>query len=422
MLVRLDPAGEIDPDFGDDGVATVDFDGGDDRVSSIAVQSDGKILLGGTSRLEPAWRAVVARLGADGLPDASFGDEGKVVLPVELPGNWDVKLALDASGRIVVTFPVDGPDGRDFAVVRLLGDSASVCGNGLLEPAELCDDADTDAGDGCSSSCAIETCYRCAGEPSVCVPAAPEDPACEPVPTCPTSTDPDYTDTDGDVRADVCDFCPDVATRIDSDVDRDGVGDACDLCPFDFDPTNADLDGNGVGDACEDCGNASPFVGAHLLRLTGLGTPPGDDRLVLRGRFTVPPGTALESLAASPQIELRDGSGAIRFRATLTGEHEKGKKGGWRDNPNSPWPWRYTSPPQSFPKIRAKLRLAPNDPTRVRIRLVVTRGGFASLEPDLPLSVKLAYDVATSCGKAVYRDGGERSCELIGGGNALRCR
>ncbi len=43
------------------------------------------------------------------------------------------------------------------------------CGNGLLDDFEECDDYNTDAGDGCSVSCAVESGYECSGRPSVCV-------------------------------------------------------------------------------------------------------------------------------------------------------------------------------------------------------------------------------------------------------------
>jgi len=42
------------------------------------------------------------------------------------------------------------------------------CGNGVVETGETCDDGDTTSGDGCSSSCAIESGYGCSGQPSVC--------------------------------------------------------------------------------------------------------------------------------------------------------------------------------------------------------------------------------------------------------------
>jgi cysteine-rich repeat protein len=44
----------------------------------------------------------------------------------------------------------------------------SVCGDGVLEGAEACDDGSTLNGDGCSSECIIESGYICVGEPSEC--------------------------------------------------------------------------------------------------------------------------------------------------------------------------------------------------------------------------------------------------------------
>jgi cysteine-rich repeat protein len=41
------------------------------------------------------------------------------------------------------------------------------CGNGAIEAGEVCDDSNTDPGDGCDG-CQIESGWQCAGEPSVC--------------------------------------------------------------------------------------------------------------------------------------------------------------------------------------------------------------------------------------------------------------
>lgn len=45
---------------------------------------------------------------------------------------------------------------------------SAVCGDGVIEGTETCDDDDTDSLDGCSNVCAIEAGYSCTGEPSVC--------------------------------------------------------------------------------------------------------------------------------------------------------------------------------------------------------------------------------------------------------------
>jgi len=45
---------------------------------------------------------------------------------------------------------------------------APVCGNGVTETGETCDDGNIISGDGCSDLCQVEPDYTCSGEPSVC--------------------------------------------------------------------------------------------------------------------------------------------------------------------------------------------------------------------------------------------------------------
>lgn len=44
----------------------------------------------------------------------------------------------------------------------------SRCGDGVVASDEKCDDGDLDAGDGCNAACKIEITYKCSGSPSVC--------------------------------------------------------------------------------------------------------------------------------------------------------------------------------------------------------------------------------------------------------------
>ncbi|GEM_PF-2569210 len=45
-----------------------------------------------------------------------------------------------------------------------------LCGNGVITGTETCDDGNTTAGDGCSSTCMEETGWDCVGSPSLCLP------------------------------------------------------------------------------------------------------------------------------------------------------------------------------------------------------------------------------------------------------------
>ncbi|HZV71223.1 MAG TPA: DUF4215 domain-containing protein [Saprospiraceae bacterium] len=48
----------------------------------------------------------------------------------------------------------------------------SACGNGIIEGGESCDDGGVNSGDGCSSTCMIESGWMCFGTPSVCTQSA----------------------------------------------------------------------------------------------------------------------------------------------------------------------------------------------------------------------------------------------------------
>lgn len=52
--------------------------------------------------------------------------------------------------------------------VVLSNSTAEMCGDGIIQGGEECDDENAASNDGCSSSCRVENIYNCSGEPSVC--------------------------------------------------------------------------------------------------------------------------------------------------------------------------------------------------------------------------------------------------------------
>jgi MYXO-CTERM domain-containing protein len=67
---------------------------------------------------------------------------------------------MAASGRIQLAFGLVSDPGVEAAGWNIddvcLVTSAPACGNGVVEPSEMCDDGNTASGDGCSSSCQLE--------------------------------------------------------------------------------------------------------------------------------------------------------------------------------------------------------------------------------------------------------------------------
>ena len=119
-VVRYLPTGALDPSFGVDGRVRRDVRGGSDVVSSLALQPDGAIVVGGTS-FEPDQNAptnpafAVARLLADGSPDPGFGQDGTALADVHVD---------DVSQEALASLAV-APDGAILAAGHLDADGVS---------------------------------------------------------------------------------------------------------------------------------------------------------------------------------------------------------------------------------------------------------------------------------------------------------
>lgn len=120
-LARLTAAGKLDAGFGVHGELITDFAGQPDFVNALAIQQDGKIVAGGDTFSVNAnnYVGAVARYNGNGTIDASFGAGGIETL---LSLGRIRGLALQPDGNIV------GLDDR-VNVFRLLTGPASISGN-----------------------------------------------------------------------------------------------------------------------------------------------------------------------------------------------------------------------------------------------------------------------------------------------------
>lgn len=118
-LARYNSNGSLDNTFSSDGKVTTDIaSGSDDYGYSVKVQSDGKILLGGYSEALLNDFSLV-RYNANGSLENLFDLDGKVT--TDLRGTYDYAhtLALQSDGKIVVAGHSDSNTSSfDFAVVR----------------------------------------------------------------------------------------------------------------------------------------------------------------------------------------------------------------------------------------------------------------------------------------------------------------
>ncbi|MGV6476733.1 M10 family metallopeptidase C-terminal domain-containing protein [Azotobacter vinelandii] len=119
-VIRLNPDGSLDTGFGDDGKATFDLGGGSESSRGSTVQPDGKILLLGYSVY--FYDFGVLRLNTDGTLDTGFGTEGKATFHTE-ESSYGYDLTLQPDGKILMA-------GSGFNVIRLNADGTLDTGFG----------------------------------------------------------------------------------------------------------------------------------------------------------------------------------------------------------------------------------------------------------------------------------------------------
>ena len=118
--------GLLDTTFDGDGKLTTPVGSGEDSGRSMAIQTDGKIVVAGESDYEGGFYGggrsdfAVVRYNTDGTLDNTFGTGGQVTTPVRSGNNFVKSMAIQTDGKIVVagTSIIPGTGVSEFAVVR----------------------------------------------------------------------------------------------------------------------------------------------------------------------------------------------------------------------------------------------------------------------------------------------------------------
>ena len=106
-VTRYNTDGTLDTSFGGgDGVATFDIGLDDDYAYDMVLQSDGKILLSGSTNNGTNTDFAVMRLNSDGSLDTTFGGgDGVITEAVGNANDTAYGMALQADGSILLTGP-----------------------------------------------------------------------------------------------------------------------------------------------------------------------------------------------------------------------------------------------------------------------------------------------------------------------------
>lgn len=133
-VVRLTRDGVLDPSLGGKGFVVVSPKGPPRAFSyakAVALQADGKILVGGMfqsvcDRDDPVCddfvEAIVARLNPDGSPDPGFGVDG--IVTIDVPGTLaditDGGLVMEPAGTILIAGGAESAEGARYGFVMRL--------------------------------------------------------------------------------------------------------------------------------------------------------------------------------------------------------------------------------------------------------------------------------------------------------------
>lgn len=124
-LVRYNEDGSLDSSFGTGGKVTTDIINSDDGGNKVTIQGDGKIVIAGNASRESAriWDIALARYNADGSLDSSFGTAGKVSTIVG-SGSYVSDVAIQNDGKVVAAGRATVNSAHVFTLVRYTVDGS----------------------------------------------------------------------------------------------------------------------------------------------------------------------------------------------------------------------------------------------------------------------------------------------------------
>ena len=115
IAIRLSTNGSLDNTFGSGGKAMISMSSDNDICYSMKLQPDGKIVLAGAAGADFA----IARLNTNGSLDNTFDVDGKKIIPVGISNDVSKSVVLQTDGKIILAgYSFNGAD-NDAAIIRL---------------------------------------------------------------------------------------------------------------------------------------------------------------------------------------------------------------------------------------------------------------------------------------------------------------
>ena len=121
-VVRYNSDGTLDSTFGSGGKVVTGIGSTDDKAQSMVLQTDGKIVMAGYSNNGSNTDVAVVRYNSDGTLDNTFDGDGKVTTAIGSSDEQANSVTLQPDGKIVVAGYTYNGSTNDFAVVRYNSD------------------------------------------------------------------------------------------------------------------------------------------------------------------------------------------------------------------------------------------------------------------------------------------------------------
>lgn len=126
-VVRYTSTGALDPSFDGDGIATLNFiSTSDDHVNYMLIQPDGMIVVNGYRNYGSNGDFAVARFTTSGAPDPGFGG-GDGMVNTDINGgseDFSSGVVIQSDGKLIVSGSTGGGGLYDFAAVRYNSDGS----------------------------------------------------------------------------------------------------------------------------------------------------------------------------------------------------------------------------------------------------------------------------------------------------------
>ncbi|MGC2237791.1 MAG: FG-GAP-like repeat-containing protein [Pyrinomonadaceae bacterium] len=100
-VMRLNTDGSLDTTFSGSGILVITFNNVSEAANAVVIQPDGKIVIGGFLNDTFKNEYLLMRLEANGMLDASFGSGGLVITSVSASNNSISTMALQSDGKIL---------------------------------------------------------------------------------------------------------------------------------------------------------------------------------------------------------------------------------------------------------------------------------------------------------------------------------